>query len=454
MKKLIAIILVLIMGTLLVSCDGLNFPFLSNGNSGNGPEEDPDDSGSDPSGENKNEPIIKGDYAVIFGADTAFTLVYPLSDTGVAGGVARSLKEKISQLGLKTPTVTADSDKALTKCELVIGDTDRNVSSRAKSKIEKNIKDDHDGSHWVWYYQSGRLALYANSKEAYALAIDELVNKYMVDGEILMKTDARDVGYVPPPHEAYMEYEIFDNFYDGYTDPFGVSENDYKEMIITRVSDNTIVIEYKISDTSSYTVNFVKKDWGMWMLGSMTYIDNGKSHTMTQNGTDYEFVFACKNEGDLTFRSGNHGNYPGDPQEYIVDSSSQSNDRLLDMTFYDAKSGEQVSVNKVGSKVIVNGLRIVMHHNVYEKNYAKENVLMNVEKSYLFNGFDVLMDAKIYLTKDVQFASSYSCMFPILKDYGNCMYLYDENGNKVLYAKTNPEGDGTGKSYTDRKSVV
>ena len=448
MKKIVVLIALLLLGSMLVSCiDGI-IPGLSSGTPSNPPQ---NPGGADPAPDTekpdeKAEPIIKGDSAVIFSADTAFTLVYPAGDTQVAGSVATALKEKIAGLGFKTPAVFSDADKSLTKCELLIGETDRNLSSRAKSKIESKIEDDPDGSHWVWYYQTGRLALYANSAKAYGLAIEELVSKYLTDGEILMKTDAKDVGYLAGPHEAYMEYTIPSNFYKGYTDPFGVSESDYKEMILTRVSEDTLVIEYDIG-TASYSVNFVQKAWGLWMLGAMSFTENGKTHTMTSNGTDYEFVFTCNNEGDSTFRSGNHGNYPGDPQPYIEDDSSQSNDRLVDMTFYDAKTGEKISLPRVGSKARADGLRLVMHHNVYEKNYAKENVLMNVEKSYLFNGFEVLMDAKIYLTKDVHFNSSYSCMFPIMKDYGNCMYLYGEDGSKV-YAKTNPTGDGSGKSYT------
>ena len=35
-----------------------------------------------------------------------------------------------------------------------------------------------------------------------------------------------------------------------------------------------------------------------------------------------------------------------------------------------------------------------------------------------------------------------------MKDYGNCMYLYNEEDGTTLYAKTNPVGDGSGKSYT------
>ena len=443
MKKILLLIsALLLIGVLFASCGG----------------ETPEGPGGDTPGDNPGEtpidPTIKGDSAVIFAKDSAFTLVYPSADLAVSANTASSIMSKVAALGLKKPAFSADDAKTASKCELLIGDTKRAISATAKSIVTKNAKEDPEGEHWIWLYSNGQLALYANCKEAYDLAVEELVTKYLVDGEILFKTNAKDVGYVPGPHEAYMEYEIYKNYYDGYTDPFGVQESDYKEMTITRLSDDLITIEYKVTNDTGYCVNFVKKSWGMWMLGSMTYVDEGRSHTLTPNGTDYEFVFTCNNEGDLTFRSGNHGNYPGDPQEYVVDDTSKSNDYLVDMTFYDAKTGNKINLDKVGNKAKVNGLRVVMHHNVYEKNYVQENVLMNVEKNYLFNGFDVLLDSSIYMTKDVYFSSSYSCMLPILKAYGNCMLLYNEDKGTTIYAKSATTGDGSGKSYTVWNNVA
>ena len=107
--------------------------------------------------------------------------------------------------------------------------------------------------------------------------------------------------------------------------------------------------------------------------------------------------------------------------------------------------GEKITLDKVGDKITVNGLRIVMHHNIYEQDYAQENVLINVEKSYLFNGFDILMEARLYMTQDVKFSDSYTCMLPIMKEYGNCMMLYNMDGT-TTYAKTSPVALG-GREY-------
>jgi len=82
-----------------------------------------------------------------------------------------------------------------------------------------------------------------------------------------------------------------------------------------------------------------------------------------------------------------------------------------------------------------------MHNNIYEQKYAQENVLVNVERSYLFNGFDVLFDAKLYMAQDVKFNNSYSAMMPTYKEYGNCMMLYNMDGT-TTYAKTLLYGNG------------
>ena len=58
------------------------------------------------------------------------------------------------------------------------------------------------------------------------------------------------------------------------------------------------------------------------------------------------------------------------------------------------------------------------------------------ERSYLYNGYDILFDAKLYMTQDVRFADQcYSAMLPISKQYGNCAMFYCEDGSTV-YMKT------------------
>jgi hypothetical protein len=195
---------------------------------------------------------------------------------------------------------------------------------------------------------------------------------------------------------------------------------------------------YRISYTDElggiFTADLVQKKWGLWAMGAMSYTEpSGTIHNMTSSSTDYEFVFKIGAKTPLSFRSGNHGDYPGDKNwVYCGDDSSYSNDRLLDMTFYDGKSGEKISLTTVGQSVTVSGLRIVMHHNIYEMNYTQANVLMNAERSYLYNGTDIHLDTKLYVTQKVNMGRGYSCMLPVSKAYGNCAVFYREDGSSYF----------------------
>ena len=434
MKKISLLLILSIICGMLASCDLLGGIF--NGNTDT-PSDTPTDAPSDtPDDTPPPEPILRGDSALIIGADTCFTLVYKNGEDSRSGRCATDIRTLAKKLGLKQPEKIADVNKKETKCEFLIGETNRALSALAKAEIEEKIEADPRGLHWVWLYSDGQLALYANNRDAYVEAVAELEAKFYKDGEITVKTDLKEIGSVPGPHEAYMSYEVFDNFYDGYTDPFGMTDEDYKKMTITKETHALFRISYVDEHGGKFSAAFVKKSWGMWAMGAMSYTTaNGITHSMTSSSTDYEYVLRIGADTPLSFRSGNHGNYPGDKNwEYYVDDTSKSNDKLLDMTMYDAKTGDKFEL-ETGDTKEINGLRIVLHHNVYEKNYTRENVLVNAERSYLYNGYDIMLDTKLYMTQDVKFGNSYSCMLPVLKDYGNCAMFYKEDGTTV-YMKT------------------
>jgi hypothetical protein len=384
-----------------------------------------------PTPEKPIEPLVRGDTVVVFGTNDAFTIVYDAEATFGGADFSNRMATEIYNLGLKKPEFAVDAYKTETKCELLVGNTTRALSAEAKAIVEKNAEADPRGDHWIYLYKDGQLAIYANSHDAYDRALSELTGKYYKAGEITVKTNTKDIGYVAGPHDAYMEYEVPSNFYDGYTDPFGMEKGDYKEMVVSRVDDTKISIDYYLDGKTYYRVNFVRKRWGMWMLGAIAYVDKGTAHQICPGSTDYEFVFRCGNEGSITFSSGNHADYSMG-SEWDANDSSKSNDRLLDMTLYDAKTGKQINLPKVGNSITVSGLRIVMHHNIYEINYTQSNVLANAERSYLYNGYDVMCDTKLYMAQDVKLANSFSCMLPVNKPYGNCAMFYATDGSTVF----------------------
>jgi hypothetical protein len=205
-------------------------------------------------------------------------------------------------------------------------------------------------------------------------------------------------------------------------------------MTITRTR-SAYEISYKDEHGGTFIATFVERAWGVWAMGAMTYIEkDGTRHNMVPDNTDSEFVLRIGAKTPVTLRSGNHGNYPGDTswQPYNKDETSQYNDKMLDMTFYDAKSGKEIILPKAGTSATVNGLRIVMHHNIYEISYKQNNILANVERSYLYNGYDIMCDSKLYMTQDVKLENSFSCMLPVDKKYGNCAMFYEKDGNTVF----------------------
>lgn len=369
-------------------------------------------------------PVVENDLVYLFGSTEDFAIVY--GDEAAAGSFAGALEA----LGVKVPEAVSAADKDETLCEILIGDTGRALSAVAKSMIQSSTL---TRDAWAWVYSEGQFAIYAVNATAYESAIAEFTGRYCKDGVVAIPVDAAFEGG-SVVHDAYMSYDSFDNFYDGYTDPFGMSDEDYKEMTITRTK-SAYEISYKDEQGGTFIATFVERAWGIWAMGGMTYIEkDGTRHNMVPDNTDSEFVLRIGAKTPVTLRSGNHGNYPGDTswEPYKKDETSQYNDKMLDMTFYDAKSGNEIILPKAGTSATINGLRIVMHHNIYEISYKQNNILANVERSYLYNGCDIMLDTKLYMTQDVKLENSFSCMLPVDKKYGNCAMFYEKDGNTVF----------------------
>ena len=369
-------------------------------------------------------PVVENDLVYLFGSTEDFAIVY--GDEAAAGSFAGALEA----LGVKVPEAVSAADKDETLCEILIGDTGRALSAVAKSMIQSSTL---TRDAWAWVYSEGQFAIYAVNATAYESAIAEFTSRYCKDGVVAIPVDAAFEGG-SVVHDAYMSYEEFANFYDGYVDPFGMKDDDYKQMTITRTR-SAYEISYKDEHGGTFIATFVERAWGVWAMGAMTYIEkDGTRYNMVPDNTDSEFVLRIGAKTPVTLRSGNHGNYPGDTswQPYNKDETSQYNDKMLDMTFYDAKSGKEIILPKAGTSATVNGLRIVMHHNIYEISYKQNNILANVERSYLYNGYDIMCDSKLYMTQDVKLENSFSCMLPVDKKYGNCAMFYEKDGNTVF----------------------
>ena len=100
-----------------------------------------------------------------------------------------------------------------------------------------------------------------------------------------------------------------------------------------------ITIEAKKTQTDGHSVKvtMVKTAWGTWNLGRYDATENatGKTVTLNPGGTDWEYVYRVgETAGDITFCGGNHGN-----------------EKLVDIKFYDAKSGRELNDNDTADGV-------------------------------------------------------------------------------------------------------
>ena len=235
----------------------------------------------------------------------------------------------------------------------------------------------------------------------------------------------------PPREAAYMEYEIPENFNDAYTDVFEVA--DLKPMrILYNENAGSYSFYYDYPEGGNYMTQLVKNRWGMYMLGAIRHTDaSGVQANIIGASTDFEWVLRCgPTEGTSgEFRGGNHGDYTR--SDWTAEDTSMTNDHFIDMTFYDAETGEKIEPQN-GVEMTVNGLRVVIHDNIYDGEYTQENVMINVERIYLFNGEDVFLQSKLYMTRHTYFKMSYSCMMPIMKQYGNWTKFYNEDGTEKL----------------------
>lgn len=235
----------------------------------------------------------------------------------------------------------------------------------------------------------------------------------------------------PPREAAYMEYVIPENFNEAYTDVFEIT--DLKRMrILYNENAGVYSIYYDYPEGGTYMTQLVRKRWGMYMLGAIQHRNAaGEQANIIGASTDFEWVLRCgPTEGTSgVFRGGNHGDYT--LSDWNAEDTAKTNDHFIDMTLYDAATGEKVEPQN-GVEMTVNGLRVVIHDNIYDGEYTQANVMINVERIYLFNGEDVFLQSKLYMTRHTYFQMSYTCMMPIMKQYGNWTKFYNEDGTEKL----------------------
>ena len=189
-----------------------------------------------------------------------------------------------------------------------------------------------------------------------------------------------------------------------------------------------ITIEAKKTQTDGHSVKvtMVKTAWGTWNLGRYDAIENatGKTVTLNPGGTDWEYVYRVgETAGDITFCGGNHGN-----------------EKLVDIKFYDAKSGRELNDNDTAD-----GVRIVERTQIYYNN-KPDKPFVNVVRTYVINGADVWLECDYDFIRDALFNLSYTAMACIPKANGNHIVYYNTDGTTKEFS-TALHGTKSGTDY-------
>lgn len=191
---------------------------------------------------------------------------------------------------------------------------------------------------------------------------------------------------------------------------YNIYMNKYAEAVIvypmtfTKSSQGVYTMETKYHG-EKLTLTFEKKTWGTWNIGTLTYAGN----PLAGAGTDWEYVYRVGDKDHpIEFCGGNHGN-----------------EALVDLKFYDGTTGQEITLN-VGETIEIECIKIVEKTQILFD--QSTTAWCDVVRTYYIAGnrLELLVDYK--LLRDCKFGLSYTCMFPVYRDYGTHSQFYNVNG--------------------------
>lgn len=226
----------------------------------------------------------------------------------------------------------------------------------------------------------------------------------------------------------------------------------YYEMKITK-SGSYYNITYVYENGAEYQTQLTKKRWGTYILGAYRYKDeNGKLNTFVTDSTDCENVYNCGlSPSTATFRGGNHGDYGTGGTDMTDDT--KINDHFVDLVFYEAETKNLLTIEE-GKTYTVKGLYAVEHTRIYEGEYNEDNIIMEMERFYTFNGEQVFLECNIDVVHNTYFNTSYATMFPTSKAYGNMTKFYNQDGTTKTVQTPLVGTSSFGSNFSDNNDAL
>ncbi len=127
------------------------------------------------------------------GEEFIYANIYDADDESARlAGIA--FKDALVENGLPASHVVLADDLEVYPKEILFGATSRKASELALAYLNECIGGETDDLHWVFYYRDGKLALVANSEEAYGQGIKGFIEKYYAGGALIFNDTLKEHG--------------------------------------------------------------------------------------------------------------------------------------------------------------------------------------------------------------------------------------------------------------------
>lgn len=200
------------------------------------------------------------------------------------------------------------------------------------------------------------------------------------------------------------------------TTPDPVNENQNDGLTIVMEDSKTLGIYSKIPGGKLLVTRFVKKDWGTWNIQGWhiskdNTIPSKKSYLLAGGSSDWEYVLRVAKEVN---------------SPYVFSGGSHGNEALKSFILYDNDTGRELNL-KTGETAKVSHL-LMVEHTYLTINGKQSGKYADVKRSYIISPSEINLSSEFDFTSDVYVGTSYVCMLPSNKSYGNNIRFID-SGN-------------------------
>lgn len=202
-------------------------------------------------------------------------------------------------------------------------------------------------------------------------------------------------------------------------------------MTVARTAETTYSVTCQTYE-GTLLLTFYQTKWGTYNLGKWQLTDNAGTHLFIAGSTDWEYVYRVAKSASAgwVWSGGNH-----------------ANEKMRSLHFYNGKTNAEISL-AVGQSASVENLKIVEETTLYwdpagddgKYNYAEENQYCNAVRTYTIVGPQIRLAVDYSYMKDAYYDISYTCMFPIQKQYGLYCAFLDGKENLLSVIETYKTG--------------